>query len=244
VSGAITALNEAITALGEVITAPGGAITALGEAITATGGAITALGEAITALGEAITAPGGAIAALGGAITALGGAITALGGAITAHPYKTWRKKARLRFGKSMQVPSLSQMRRSLSQRAPGFWDGSRKLAGRFTLRVGPVCWGRRLPIMFERMTLLRLLVMFWGSPAAPKQGPLSGPENGHDEMQRTVCAPGADPKQGPKNGTRNQAIIWPQNWPHSMCGRVVVLCLGLSVHGCARQNCVYPLSP
>ena len=36
-------------------------------------------------------------------------------------------------------------------------------------------------------MALLRLLVMFWGSPAAPKQGPLSDPENGHDEMQRTV---------------------------------------------------------
>ena len=36
-------------------------------------------------------------------------------------------------------------------------------------------------------MAPLRLLVMFWGSPAAPKQGPLSDPENGHDEMQRTV---------------------------------------------------------
>ena len=46
-------------------------------------------------------------------------------------------------------------------------------------------------------------LDMFWGSPAAPKQGPLSGPENGHDEMQRTVCDQGAAPKQGPKNGPK-----------------------------------------
>ena len=53
-----------------------------------------------TALGEVVTAPGGANTTLGEAITALGKAITAPGGAITAHPYKTWRKKARLRFGK------------------------------------------------------------------------------------------------------------------------------------------------
>ena len=87
-------------------------------------------------------------------------------------------------------------------------------------------------------MALLRLLVMFWGSPAAPKQGPLSGPENGHDEMQRTVCARGAVPKQGPKNGTRNWAIIIGPTF-HSICGRVVVLCLGLPVHGCVQGKFV-----
>ena len=100
---------------------------------------------------------------------------------------------------------------------------------------------------MFERMALLRLLVMFWGSPAAPKQGPLSGPENGHDEMQRTVCAPGAVPKQGPKNGTRNRAIIWPQNWPHLPLHMWAGGCLVSGVVGawvCAGQICVYPLSP
>ena len=100
---------------------------------------------------------------------------------------------------------------------------------------------------MFERMVLLRLLVMFWGSPAAPKQGPLSDPENGHDEMQRTVCAPGAVPKQGPKNGTRNRAIIWPQNWPHLPLYMWVGGCLVSGVVGawvCAGQICVYPLSP